>query len=224
MARFRDSHGRFSSRPRDSAGRYRSAEWYNRSQGQKARYKAQSRARAQAEAAETYSEHRAREIAAEYEAAAARYEAPGPAAVPAGPELRQRQDAWGLQEIGSVQVEPGAHVSVKIDLGGRTVYEFDGRADEFAPMELRRALDEWSVEYLDDDAHYWRAPELRIWQIDKTLNPQTLQATSVTVRAVPGADAILQEDIDTHGAAPMVLTGEAAAPVEWPEDDDALPA
>jgi hypothetical protein len=247
VARFRDSHGRFSSRPRDSAGRYRSESWYNRSQGQKARYQAaaeharrsyaasigwQTRRRSEAElrgwqtrrekqdkAGREYSVRRAAEIAAEYEAAAERFAPPAPV----GAQLRQRQDAWGLQEIGRVGVEPGAHVEVKIELGGRIVYEYDGRADEFAPLELRRALDEWSVEYLEDDAHYWRAPELRIWQIDKTLNPQTLQATAIKVSTIPGADAILQEDIDTHGKGPIPLTGEAPMMAEWPQDDDALP-
>jgi hypothetical protein len=214
MVRFRDSHGRFSSRPRDSAGRYRSVEWFNRSQGQHARYQAAAEFRAAAE----YSERRAREIAAEYEAAAERF------SVPAGVSQHQRQDAWGLQVIGNVNVEPGAHVEVKIELGGKIVYEYDGRADEFAPMELREALDRWSVEYMGDEAHYWRRPELSLWEIDKTLDPVTLLATSVRARNLPNAEEMLRESMST----PVKESDNAVwpmsdAPADWPEDDDALP-
>lgn len=214
MVRFRDSHGRFSSRPRDSAGRYRSVEWFNRSQGQHARYQAAAEFRAAAE----YSERRAREIAAEYEAAAERF------SVPAGVSQHQRQDAWGLQVIGSVNVEPGARVDVKVELGGVIVYAYDGRADEFAPMELREALDRWSVEYMGDEAHYWRRPELCLWEIDKVLDPKTLLATSVRARNLPDAEAMLKESMSTPAKeSDNSLFPMSNAPFEWPEDDDALP-
>lgn len=211
MLAFRDSRGRFSSRPRDSAGRYRSAEWYNRSQGQKARYAAASEARA----AESYSARRAAEIAAEYEAAARRFEAPPE------PELRQRQDAWGLLELGRTQIEPGADVKVHIEFGGVTVYEYDGTAEGFAPAELKKALDEWSEEELEDSAHYWRAPGLRLWQIDRWFSPGTLTANRVEVHTLPAADSLIEEAI----AGQVNLPGYPmeAAPNDWPDEEDALP-
>ena len=138
--------------------------------------------------------------------------------------LHQHQDAWGLQVIGSVNVEPGARVDVKVELGGVIVYAYDGRADEFAPMELREALDRWSVEYMGDEAHYWRRPELCLWEIDKVLDPKTLLATSVRARNLPDAEAMLKESMSTPAKeSDNSLFPMSDAPADWPEDDDALP-
>jgi len=211
MAQFRDSRGRFSSQPRDSAGRWHSAEWYNRSQGQKRRYAETSQARAAAE----YSARRVAEIAAEYEAAALRFEVPEPA-------FRQRQDAWGLLEIG--RTDPGASVKVHIEFGGTTIYDFDGTAEDFAPAELKAALDEWSEEELEDKSHYWRAPGLRLWEINRWFAPGTVTASRIEVNTLPAADSLIQEAIAGEVKLAGYPMAEAPAdPIEWPADEDALP-
>ena len=221
MVRYRDSHGRFTSRPRDSAGRFRSESWYNRSQAQRRRYAeaaASERVRGESEAAAEYSRRRAAEIAAEYESAARRFD------LPPGPDLTQRQDAWGVMELGRIPGETDANISVHVELNGTSIYDYEGTAGEFAPAELKQALDEWAEEDLEDSAHYWRAPGLRMWQVDKWFRPGTLTAEKVEVKALPAADSLIQEAISGQ----TVLTGYAESPVavslgEWSDEGDALP-